>query len=767
MPFDFSLNCRNSTPRSSRHPGRLIGTIRGPWLFEKSAFAAACIARMTPDTLKISSKPGVAMGEGLPRDYYDPDAKLPRLPMPYRMIDNVLRDLIEDALEQARDDPPREEPPAPIAPSFSLDTPDVVSLQPTKNGLMIFVGTRSGKVLCVNSLRGDVVGEPIDLEEPINCMTLAADERLLAVAVGGVSGVGGEGEEVEPKPSTVKLMLVQQDRPFLKTMTSTKLSAAAVSISFSFDSCVFAARLCTNQLECFRTMIQVPLLVEEEVEPASPLMGKKLGAGVAEGVEGADPEAREAAPEGAKVTEPFRVLLTSERPAPPAAAGTTVVMLGSSPRVRQVGELESKHCACVHIVILDTHLVEKFRLRESALPPPAEGEEEAAPPTTAAEQQLRLPHAVTAVAMDTSTVLMMTGLANGACVVWNTVFGTQLFALKRHKAAVCAASFTHYQQPGETPLLVTAGADGVIHIHSIENGELLSSFEHKAPVPRILRILPTCIPLVLFQYDQLRGGGADRGGGVPEGSEESAVLEVFSLVDCSTKAVLTLPAPYMQGARRVRVELPMLGGGSDLGEMVGALTLELPPDLPPRAEGEEEEEVAAEGGGGEGEVEEEGAKEKGKGRWKVVAFRMIDMLAVAFPHMVKTQYGSWIQTSAKDTYWQHVGGRLAQTAGNAVTDRYLSDAAIVAGRGECLHIGFRVSGLGREECFEIPVSSFGLRASGFGFRERWVLLVVLGVMQHCSTTKCLTCTHSRRAERSICMRLQCLRGPYETESVRH
>ena len=109
-----------------------------------------------------------ARQNGVPADYYDPEARIPRLPMPYRMVDRVLRDLVEEALEVARDDPPTEEPPAPIAPSFGLAVPatlgHVVALQPATAQPIIFVGTSAGKLLCINSLRGEVVGEPIDLD---------------------------------------------------------------------------------------------------------------------------------------------------------------------------------------------------------------------------------------------------------------------------------------------------------------------------------------------------------------------------------------------------------------------------------------------------------------------------------------------------------------------------------------------------------------------------------------------------------------------------
>jgi len=574
---------------------------------------------------------------GPPADYFDPDEKVPRLPMPYRMIDNVLRDLVEEALEQAREDPPREEPLVPVAPSFTLEVPDIVAVQPTRDGLMVFVGCRDGKVRCVNSLRGEPVGEPIDLEDSIKCMALAADGRLLAVAVGGSAG---DDDGAEPKASTVKLMLVQPDKPFLKTVTSTTLSGEAKALSFSFDSCVFAAQLVTDQLECFRTTITAPPH-HEDVEPASP---QQVKAETGEG-ESVKEEQQEQL-----VTDPVRVLLTPTRPAPSPGA-RTVVMLGKSPKVRQVGELEANHCAYVNMVTLGSHFVEKFRVSESALPPPPEGEPV---PVQQAEMSLRLPHAVTAVAMDASTALLFTGLRNGGSVLWNNVFGTQMFALRRHKATVTAAAFTKYEQRGETPLLITAADDAVVHIHDTKDGSLKASFQKAEQVPRVLQIHPTPIPLVLLQGD-MGGGAGDVGAGL---------VQVFSLEDFTSKGFFELPRPYMPGAVRARLELPTVAG--ELGEMAGVVIQELPPPKPPPVEGAEAEPEA--------EVPE-GEEDPKKGKCKLVAFRLIDMLALAFANMVKTQYGSWIQTSAKETYWSQAGVGLARTAGNAVSDRYLRDAA--------------------------------------------------------------------------------------------
>ena len=369
--------------------------------------------------------------ETVPGDYLDPEAKLPRLPMPYRMIDNVLRDLIEEALELARDDPPREEPLLPLQSSFVLEVPDIVSVQASLDGLMVFVGTKAGKLLCINSLRGEPVGDPIDLEDSIRCMALSADGRFLAVAVGGAD----DEEDAEPKPSTVKLMLVQPDKPFLKTIHSTELSAEAVALYFSFDSCVFAAYLKTHQLECFRTKITIPFPTEPEGDMNSPAILMKQTS-LPPGDGGEPPEEEEETPQ-ITVTEPVRVLLTAVPQVLPQTNARTLVMLGKSPRARQVGELEGKHCVHVNMVTLGSHFVEKYLLREGALMQ-TEGDD-APQPESKATTQLRLPHAATAVAIDASTALLFTGMRNGACVIWNNVFGTQEIALKRHKAAVRCA----------------------------------------------------------------------------------------------------------------------------------------------------------------------------------------------------------------------------------------------------------------------------------------------------------------------------------------
>jgi hypothetical protein len=41
---------------------------------------------------------------GVPWDHVDPDSVVPALPMPFRMIDHLIRGLVEEALDQARDE---------------------------------------------------------------------------------------------------------------------------------------------------------------------------------------------------------------------------------------------------------------------------------------------------------------------------------------------------------------------------------------------------------------------------------------------------------------------------------------------------------------------------------------------------------------------------------------------------------------------------------------------------------------------------------------
>ena len=629
-----------------------------------------------------------ARQNGVPADYYDPEARIPRLPMPYRMVDRVLRDLVEEALEVARDDPPTEEPPAPIAPSFGLAVPatlgHVVALQPATAQPIIFVGTSAGKLLCINSLRGEVVGEPIDLGAPLNCMALSPDGCLLAVAVGGAPAAE---EGAEATPSTVKLMVVQSDKPFVRTVTAgSQLSGVAVALSFSFDSCVFAAQLATAQLECFRTTITVPQgHAEGDIEPSSPAAQKEDRSGQQPGQGGEDGgEAAEAdASQTITVAEPFRVLLTAPQSLPMPGPLAASVHLGCSPTVRQVGELESKHCVHVHFVVLGAHIVDKYALREGPMPPPPAGEE-APPPSSAASeplQSLRMAHAVSATAMDKSTAMLFTGLSNGTCVVWNAIFGTHLLALSRHKAGVTAAAFTQYELEGESALLVTAAADASVHVHSLQDGSITGRFQNQGQLPKIARILPTSIPLVLLQVQEEEGEGD---GAETDARAGVAAVQVLSLEDHTIKAYLDLPGPYCEGARRARVAVPTVGGA--LAEQTGVILQELPAAPPQRAEGdadtEAEPDAAAAAQAGEGGEGGEGEGDAASGKCRVVSFRLIDMLAAAFPRMVRQQFGTWIQTSGKDTYWQQAG-RLPLTAtgqGVGVTDRYLSDAAAVGGQ---------------------------------------------------------------------------------------
>ena len=215
------------------------------------------------------------------------------------------------------------------------------------------------------------------------------------------------------------------------------------------------------------------------------------------------------------------------------------------------------------------------------------------------------------------------------------------------------------ERPTDFGLLFTAGADAVVHVHNVKDGSLKASFQKAEQLPRVHHILPTSIPLVLLQGEEGAAGAASGGAGSSSGG-----VQVFSLEDFTSKGFLTLPALYKQGAVRQRVHLPVVGG--ELGEMAGVILQDLPPPKPPPAEGEEE-------------PPQDGEVEKDKGKSQLVAFRLIDMLALAFANMVKTQFGSWIQTSAKDTYWSQAGVGLARTAGNAVSDRYLRDAAVATG----------------------------------------------------------------------------------------
>ncbi len=49
------------------------------------------------------------------------------------------------------------------------------------------------------------------------------------------------------------------------------------------------------------------------------------------------------------------------------------------------------------------------------------------------EATLRTPSPISSAALDASCALLCTGLDNGSVLVWNNIFNTQHFCLKRHK----------------------------------------------------------------------------------------------------------------------------------------------------------------------------------------------------------------------------------------------------------------------------------------------------------------------------------------------
>mmetsp|Transcript_43977 Transcript_43977/g.138809 ORF Transcript_43977/g.138809 Transcript_43977/m.138809 type:complete len:381 (+) Transcript_43977:191-1333(+) len=184
------------------------------------------------------------------REYLDPDTITPRLPLPYRMIDNLIRSLVEEALEQTRDDKEQEKAIDSVSAVFEYhQRKDIILSQASSDGLLVFVCTSSGSLECINSLRGAQVGEPIVLGEPATCLTLSSDGRALAVGL----------------RSKVNILQVMKDSPFLKHLLSIETRGVPKNLAFSSDSTVFVVISEAEELELFRIALpEVPVVEEEE-----------------------------------------------------------------------------------------------------------------------------------------------------------------------------------------------------------------------------------------------------------------------------------------------------------------------------------------------------------------------------------------------------------------------------------------------------------------------------------------------------------------------
>eukprot|EP00960_Hanusia_phi_P002485 72320-Hanusia_phi.AAC.1 len=534
-------------------------------------------------------------------EYLDPDTVTPRLPLPYRMIDNLIRSLVEEAIEQAKDEKEQEKPIDNVSPVFEYhQRKDIILSQASSDGLLVFICTASGSLECINSLRGAQVGEPIELGEPATCLTLSSDGRALAV-----------GQRLK-----VNILQVMKDSPFLKSLLVIETRGIPKHLSFSPDSTVFVAVSEAEELELFRISLPEVPVVEEEEETkntSSEASGEKK-----EEVEGEEPEL--------PVKEPVRVLrLKCSR-----EKCKKMFFLGFAPKIRKVGELTANECRHLNILNIGTNVLERYEIPLKEL---EETENEDTKAT--ADVSITLPNLVTTGAMDDTTAMLVIGMKNGSCVIWNNLLNAPHASLKKHKAPVTCCAFTGYSSDRGAVRAITCSEDNFIHVHNPLDGSIQYVY-HDKHLKAVDLVCPTTIPILLLASLSLNQ------------------VWIFSMERKEVAASLKMPSDI------ARAHLSICTTGGLAGELLPILSLTERPAEQAEEEGDGEKEAADEG--------EEGLNAQES---TLLAYRLIDVLKIVYPDMIRKPPGQWMQTSAEETFWQQRIPGLAGNEAPAVSETYL------------------------------------------------------------------------------------------------
>ena len=560
------------------------------------------------------------------KEYLDPDTITPRLPLPYRMIDNLIRTLVEEALEQTRDDKEQEKPIDSVSAVFEYhQRKDIILSQASSDGLLVFVCTSSGSLECINSLRGAQVGEPIVLGEPATCLTLSSDGRALAVGL----------------RSKVNILQVMKDSPFLKPLLSIETRGVPKHLAFSSDSTVFVVISEAEELELFRVALPEVPVVEEEEEAkntSSETSGEKK-----EEAEGEDPVPT--------MKDPVRVLrLKCSR-----EKCKKMFFLGLAPKIRRVGELTGRECRHLNIVNVGTNILERFDI------PLKEWEDaEGSEAKGVADVSITLPNLVTTGAMDDTTAMLIIGMKNGSSIIWNNLLNSHHATLKKHKGAVTCCAFTGYSSDKEAVRAITCSEvcrsplhlcfpvlmmlieqDNSIYIHNPVDGSIHHVYRDDH-LRAIDLVCPTTIPIFLLASVSLHQ------------------VWVFSIDRKEVAATLKMPSDTL----RANINICTTGGLA--GELLPVLSLIQKPAVKEGGEGEKEATDDS-----EAQATDDSEAPKAEEESTLLAYRLIDVLKIVYPDMVRKPPGQWMQTSAEETYWQQRMPAFAGSEAPAVSETYL------------------------------------------------------------------------------------------------
>ncbi|KAJ1486740.1 hypothetical protein T484DRAFT_1788760 [Baffinella frigidus] len=285
---------------------------------------------------------------GVPWDHVDPDSVVPALPMPFRMIDHLIRGLVEEALDLARDvatasgfSPAltwfapqvveEDTGPSPLAETYTFsDMPGVTCVTASPDGLFL-----SGAVHVCNCLRGEILGT-VEVEEPVSTLALGTGAQVLTVACSTKLAMF----HVLTVACTTKLAMfhVVRAAPYLSKTAELPYAGPASSAAFSFDDQTLGVVREGGGVDVWR--LPAPPKPHEEKDE------DEGGAVVA--------NAADAAPAEPEIT-PMRMMTTAARKGAPS------IFLTVTPKPRQVGSLGESECAHVCIPYIGASIMAKFR----------------------------------------------------------------------------------------------------------------------------------------------------------------------------------------------------------------------------------------------------------------------------------------------------------------------------------------------------------------------------------------------------------------------
>ena len=183
--------------------------------------------------------------------------------------------------------------------------------------------------------------------------------------------------------------------------------------------------------------------------------------------------------------------------------------------------------------------------------------------------------------------------------------------------------------------------DNSIYIHNPVDGSIHHVYRDDH-LRAIDLVCPTTIPIFLLASVSLHQ------------------VWVFSIDRKEVAATLKMPSDTL----RANINICTTGGLA--GELLPVLSLIQKPAVKEGGEGEKEATDDS-----EAQATDDSEAPKAEEESTPLSYRLIDVLKIVYPDMVRKPPGQWMQTSAEETYWQQRMPAFAGSEAPAVSETYL------------------------------------------------------------------------------------------------